>query len=152
MFFYFMDFTIQQKVIGLYALMPEEINIREIKRENLHNWFYQRKKQGSPIFENLKFNWDRHYPLSKDIYHINSTLKTVVGLSKDFNDFCRNYFNENMKPFMNKSEINKMRKLRKPINKDLLQKLYTKEGKSSIEISKLINVPPCRILYFVKQS
>ncbi len=110
-----MDFTIQQKVIGLYALMPEEINIREIKRIKLHNWFYQRKKEDSSIFGDLKFNWDGPYPSSKHIDYINSTLKTVASLSKNLYDFCKDYFNENMKPRMNKKELDRMERLSKSL-------------------------------------
>jgi len=40
-----------------------------------------------------------------------------------------------------------MRNLRKPIDIKLLEKLYIKEGKSSIDISKILNVPISRICY-----
>ncbi len=110
-----MDFTTQQKVIGLYALMPEEINLREINRVKLHDWFYQRKKQDPSMFENLKFNWDGSYPLSKEIDYINSTLKTVAGLSRNLCDFCKNYFNEKMKPKINEKELDEMKRLSKSL-------------------------------------
>ena len=45
-----------------------------------------------------------------------------------------------------------MRKLRKPINKELLEQLYVIEGKSSVIISKLLNIPPDRILYQLKKD
>ena len=110
-----MDFTTQQKVIGLYALMSEEINLRKINRANLHEWFYQRKKEKPSMFGNLKFNWDESYPLSKEIDYINSTLKRVAGLSENLCDFCKNYFNERMKPKINEKELDEIRRLSKSL-------------------------------------
>ncbi len=110
-----MDFTTQQNVIGLYALMPEKINLRKINRANLHNWFYQRKKEDSSMFRDLKFNWDGSYPLSKEIDYINSTLRTVVGLSGNLCDFCKNYFNEKMRPKINEKELDEIGRLSKSL-------------------------------------
>jgi len=46
---------------------------------------------------------------------------------------------------------NYTRKLRKPINKDLLEQLYIKEGKTTVEISKVIYAPISTVWYQLKK-
>ena len=115
-----MDFTTQQNVIGLYSLMPKEDMI--INRRNLQEWFYEQKENNQDFFCDLKFDWDGEYPVSKEIDYIQSILRSVNYLQFNLikgnyriSDWCRGYFERNMKPKMNEKELDEIGRLSKSL-------------------------------------
>ena len=116
-----MEFTLQQNIIGLYALMPRD-NIK-IEIRKLHEWFYEQKQENPDIFGSLRFDWDGRHPTCKNIDYIHSTLRTIGFLKRDFfeknsytiSDSCRDYFERKMKPFTDKPKTDKIKRLSKSL-------------------------------------
>lgn len=108
-----MELTTQQKVISIYSQMLNDLLVYTSQIRFIHGWFYEQIKGKHKFLESedLKFEWDRSYPYSKDLDHINSILRIVAGPNGSIRDFCREYFEREVKQGLDIPEVQEIKKL-----------------------------------------